>query len=350
MAERLGIGLDEAERHLRRLHGLEPTGVFARDLAECLALQLQERDRYDPAMRALVANLPLLAKRDLPALRKICGVDAEDLADMIAEIRRLDPKPARHFGVAPAPMTAPDVLIAAAPDQSWRIELNAEALPRILVNETFAARIKRNAKRDEDRVFISTQLQSAHWLVKSVEQRARTVLAVAAEIVRRQDAFLAEGVAGLRPMTLKAVADAIGVHESTVSRAAANKTMLTPRGLFEMKYFFTNAIAATGSGETHSAASVRHRIKQMIDSEMLHAILSDDAIVERLGAAGIAVARRTVAKYRDNMRIPSSAERRRQKAAARPEAASAPPAARNAGYQGADIGARRGLPGERPFN
>ena len=313
LANRLGLAMNEAEACLKKLHGLEPTGVFARTLAECLALQLIERDRYDPAMRALVENLPMLAKRDYSGLRRVCGVDAEDLSDMVKELRRLDPKPARSFGAAPADVTAPDVLIAAASDNSWRIELNAEALPRVLVNETYAARIKRRSKREEDRIFVTTQLQSAHWLVKSVEQRARTILSVATEIVRRQDAFFADGVSGLRPMTLKAVADAIGVHESTVSRAASNKTMLTPRGLFEMKYFFTNAIAATDFGEAHSAASVRHRIKQIVDSESPRDILSDDVIVQRLSEAGVVVARRTVAKYRESLRIPSSVERRRQK-------------------------------------
>ena len=315
LADRLGLSMDEADACLKNLQGLEPTGVFARSLAECLSLQLIEHDRFDPAMQALVDNLPLLAKRDYAGLRRICAVDADDLADMVAELRRLDPKPARNFGSTPADVLAPDVLVAAAPDHSWRVELNAEALPRVLVNETYAARIKRDARREEDRIFVTAQLQSAHWLVKSVEQRARTILSVASEIVRRQDAFFADGVSGLRPMTLKAVADAIGVHESTVSRAASNKTMLTPRGLFEMKYFFTNAIAATDSGEAHSAETVRHRIKAMVDAESAHNVLSDDVIVSRLSEAGVVVARRTVAKYRESLRIPSSVERRRQKMA-----------------------------------
>ena len=228
---------------------------------------------------------------------------------------RDSPKPARGFGGAPEPLAIPDVLVTAAPNAGWRVELNPNALPRVLVNETYAARVKRDAKREEDRIFVTAQLQSAHWLVKSVEQRARTILSVATEIVRRQDAFFADGVSGLRPMTLKAVADAIGVHESTVSRAASNKTMLTPRGLFEMKYFFTNAIAATDSGEAHSAETVRHRIKTMVDAESAHNVLSDDVIVSRLSEAGVVVARRTVAKYRESLRIPSSVERRRQKMA-----------------------------------
>jgi RNA polymerase sigma-54 factor len=315
IAERLGAPLAQVEDVLERLQTLEPTGVFARNLAECLALQLIERDRYDPAMRALIRNLPALAKRDLAALRRACGVDDEDLADMIAEIKRLDPKPGRGFGAAVEPPAIPDVFVTAAPDHSWRIELNSDVLPRVLVNETYAARIKRGASREEDRQYISANLQSANWLTKSLEQRARTILNVASEIVRRQDSFLVEGVAGLRPLNLKAVADAIGVHESTVSRATSNKFIQTPRGLFEMKYFFTTSIAsATNSAAlAHSAESVRFKIKQMIDAEDPNDVLSDDVIVARLRSADIVVARRTVAKYRDSLRIPSSVDRRRLK-------------------------------------
>jgi RNA polymerase sigma-54 factor len=315
IADRLGAPLAQVEGVLLRLQTLEPTGVFARGLAECLALQLIERDRYDPAMRALIENLPALAKRDLPALRRICGVDDEDLADMIAEIKRLDPKPGRGFGGGVEPPAIPDVFVTAAPDNSWRVELNSDALPRVLVNETYAARIKRGASRDEDRQYLSANLQTANWLTKSLEQRARTILNVASEIVRRQDGFLVEGVAGLKPLNLKAVADAIGVHESTVSRATSNKFIQTPRGLFEMKYFFTTSIASAshGAGQAHSAESVRFKIKQMIDAEDPRDVLSDDVIVARLRSADIVVARRTVAKYRDSLRIPSSVDRRREK-------------------------------------
>jgi len=315
IASRIGAPFAEVERVHALLLTLEPTGVFARSLGECLALQLLERDRYDPAMRALVENLPALARRDYAALRRLCGVEDEDLADMIAELKRLEPKPGRAFGATHEPPPIPDVVVTAAPDRTWRVELNSEALPRVLVNETYAATIKRGATREQDKLFVTTQLQAANWLAKSVEQRARTILSVATEIVRRQDAFLVEGVSGLKPLNLKSVADAIGVHESTVSRATANKYMLTPRGLFEMKYFFTTSIASSARGEAHSAESVRHRIKQMIEAEDPRDVLSDDVIVERLREAQIVVARRTVAKYRDSMRIPSSVERRRAKLA-----------------------------------
>jgi len=313
IAARLGAPHDRVEAVLARMQTLEPTGVFARNLAECLALQLIERDRYDPAMRALIENLPALAKREMALLRRVCGVDDEDLAEMIAEIRRLDPKPGRGFGAEAEPTAIPDVYVTATPDNAWRVELNSEALPRVLVNESYAAHVKRGAAREADRQYISTHLQSANWLTKSLEQRARTILNVASEIVRRQDSFLVSGVTGLRPLNLKAVADAIGVHESTVSRATSNKFMQTPRGLFEMKYFFTTSIASNGAGEAHSAESVRYKIKQMIDAEDPREVLSDDVIVARLRQADIVVARRTVAKYRDNLRIPSSVDRRRLK-------------------------------------
>jgi RNA polymerase sigma-54 factor len=315
IADRLGAAAERVERVLMRMQTLEPTGVFARSLAECLALQLKERDRFDPAMQALIENLPALAKRDFPLLRRACGVDDEDLSDMIAEIRRLEPKPGRAFGDPPAAPAIPDVHVTPAQDFGWRVELNTRALPRVLVNEVYAAEIRRGAKRDEDKQYVSTQLQAANWLTKSLEQRARTILNVASEIVRRQDSFLLEGVSGLKPLNLKMVGEAIGVHESTVSRATAHKFIQTPRGLFEMKYFFTAAIASSAPGQAHSAEAVRQRIRQMIDDENPEEVLSDDVIVERLRKAEILVARRTVAKYRDSLRIPSSVERRKMKMA-----------------------------------
>jgi RNA polymerase sigma-54 factor len=313
IAARLGASGEAVEAMLLRMQALEPTGVFARSLAECLTLQLIERDRFDPAMEAMMANLPALARRDFAHLRKACAVDDEDLADMIAEIRRLEPKPGRAFGGPLGPPAIPDVHVVAGPDRTWRVELNSQALPRVLVNEVYAAVVRRGAAREEDRHYISAQLQSANWLTKSLEQRARTILNVATEIVRRQDAFLAEGVSALRPLNLKMIGEAIGVHESTVSRATAHKFIETPRGLFEMKYFFTAAIPSADSKEAHSAEAVRQRIRQMIDDEDPDDVLSDDAIVERLRRADIVVARRTVAKYRDSLRIPSSVERRKLK-------------------------------------
>lgn len=315
IAERLAVTADKVEHVLGIIQGFDPSGVGARDVRECLSIQLRERDRFDPAMQALVANLHLVAKRDFSALKRICGVDDEDIADMVAEIRRLDPKPGRGFGGSAAETVVPDVFIRPAPDGSWLVDLNPDTLPRVLINQTYHARVSRAARNDLDKAFIAECLQTANWLTRSLEQRARTILKVASEIVRQQDGFFAHGVEHLRPLNLKTVADAIGMHESTVSRVTSNKYLICSRGVFEMKYFFSAAIAATGYGEAHSAEAVRFRIKQMIDDEVPAEVLSDDAIVARLKEGGIDIARRTVAKYRESLRIPSSMERRREKVA-----------------------------------
>jgi RNA polymerase sigma-54 factor len=315
IAERLEADPVEAQAVLALIQTFDPSGVGARDLAECLAIQLRERDRFDPAMEIFVANLPLLAKRDFAALARLCHVDDEDIADMAAEIRALDPKPGRAFGGAPIRPIVADVIVRAASDGSWLIELNSDALPRVLVNHTYAARVSAGAKQDGDKQFISTCLQNANWLTKSLEQRSRTILKVASEIVRLQDAFLAKGVEHLRPLNLRTIADAIGMHESTVSRVTSNKYMMTPRGIFELKYFFSASIAASSGAASHSAEAVRYKIKQMIDGESAGDVLSDDAIVAKLKAVDIEIARRTVAKYRESLRIPSSVDRRRQKTA-----------------------------------
>jgi RNA polymerase sigma-54 factor len=233
---------------------------------------------------------------------------------MLSEIRRLDPKPGRAFGGGSIQPLVPDVIVRALPDGSWYVELNTEVLPRILVNHTYAARITKAKANDADKTFMSTCLQTANWLTKSLEQRARTILKVSSEIVRQQDAFFARGVEHLRPLNLKTIAEAIGMHESTVSRVTSNKYMATPRGLFELKYFFTASIASHDGGDAHSAESVRFRIRQMIDKESPKDILSDDAIVAKLKDVNVDIARRTVAKYRESLKIPSSVERRREKA------------------------------------
>ena len=315
IAERLGTTFARAEGILKIVHTFDPSGVGARDLAECLAIQLKEKDRFDPAMQTLVANLPMLAKREFPALRKLCEVDEEDFAEMIAEIRHLDPKPGRSFGGAAIQPVTPDVTVRTARDGSWHVELNAEGLPRVLVNQTYAMRISAGATNATDKSFVTNCLQNANWLTKSLEQRAKTILKVSSEIVRQQDAFFTHGVQHLRPLNLKTIADAIGMHESTVSRVTSNKYMATPRGLFELKYFFTASIPARSGGEAHSAEAVRFRIKQLIDQESAESVLSDDALVLRLKEVNVDIARRTVAKYRESLRIPSSVERRREKIA-----------------------------------
>ena len=326
VSERLGASPDEVEAVLAVLQKFDPPGVCARSLSECLAIQLRDLNRYDPAMRALVENLELLAKRDIASLRKLCGVDDDDITDMIGEIRRLDPKPGLKFGSARVQTVVPDVYVRPGPDGGWHVELNSETLPRVLVNQTYYTELSKTIRKDGDKSYFSDCLQNATWLVRALDQRARTILKVATEIVRQQDGFFTHGVAHLRPLNLKAVADAIQMHESTVSRVTANKYMATNRGIFELKYFFTASIASADGGEAHSAEAVRHHIKQLIDTEDPALILSDDTIVERLRATGIDIARRTVAKYREAMRIPSSVQRRRDKQSMLGNALSAPAA------------------------
>jgi RNA polymerase sigma-54 factor len=312
VADRLGCEVAFLEDVLAVLHGFEPVGVAARDLRECLMLQLLDRNRYDPAMGALLDNLPLLARRDMPALKKACGVDDEDLREMVAELRALTPRPGAAFGGDPVQPVAPDVYVKEGLGGLWHVELNSETLPRLLVDQRYHARVSASARTDQEKTFVSDCAAQASWLVKSLDQRAKTILKVSSEIVRQQDAFLAYGVEHLRPLNLKTVADAIGMHESTVSRVTSNKYIATPRGVFEMKFFFTSAIQSSEGGEAHSAESVRHKIRQLIEAEASETqVHSDDRIVEILKEAGVDIARRTVAKYREAMRIPSSVERRR---------------------------------------
>jgi RNA polymerase sigma-54 factor len=268
-------------------------------------------------MAALVDNLDLLARRDMAALRRVCGVDDEDLREMIAEVRGLTPRPGAAFGGEPTAPVTPDVMIREGPGGLWNVELNSDTLPRLLVDRRYFARVSAGARTDAEKVFVSDCFSQANWLLKCLDQRARTILKVASEIVRQQDGFLAFGVSHLRPLNLRTVAEAIGMHESTVSRVTSNKFVSTPRGVFELKFFFTASIASTGDGEAHSAESVRHRIRQLIDTERPgDNVHSDDRIVEILKVSGVDIARRTVAKYRESMRIPSSTDRRRMMATA----------------------------------
>ncbi len=312
VADRLGCGLERVEAVLATCHGFEPTGIMARSVPECLKLQLLERNRFDPAMAALLENLELLARRDLAALRTVCGVDAEDLSEMISELKALTPRPGAGFGGEPAQTVIPDVHVRPDPAGGWKVELNTDTLPRLLVDKRYHATVVAGARSETEKAYVADCAAQANWLVKSLDQRARTILKVGSEIVRQQDAFLAFGIEFLRPLNLKTVADAIGMHESTVSRVTSNKYVSTPRGVFELKFFFTASIQSMDGASSHSAEAVRHRIKSMIDHEVRDGdILSDDRIVELLNEAGIDIARRTVAKYREALRIPSSVQRRR---------------------------------------
>lgn len=313
VAERIGASLEDVEAVLRVLQTFEPTGVCARDLKDCLRLQLREADRLDPIMDVFIEHLELLAKQDFAQLQKICGVDDDDLAEMLSDVKKLNPKPGMAFGGDVIQPVVPDVFVYQKSDGGWHVELNSETLPRVLVNSRYFAEVSSATGGKDDKAYLTDCLNQANWLVKSLDQRAKTILKVSSEIIRQQDAFLVYGVRHLRPLNLRTVAEAIGMHESTVSRVTSNKYMATSRGVFELKYFFTSAIASTGGGQAHSAEAVRARIKEMIDAEAPNRVLSDDRIVELLKGDGVDIARRTVAKYREAMRIPSSVQRRRLK-------------------------------------
>jgi RNA polymerase sigma-54 factor len=315
VAVTLGCEVERTAGVLAKLQAFDPSGICARDLRECLQLQLADRDRLDPCMATLLDNLDLVARRDHARLKKLCQVDDEDFNEMLAELRALDPKPALRFGGQPAEPVIPDIIMRQQPGGGWFIELNSESLPRVLVNASYYSRIAGQCRRKADREYVTEQFNAANWLVKSLHQRATTILKVATEIVRLQDGFFRHGVSHLRPLTLRNVAEVIEMHESTVSRVTSNKFMSTPRGTFELKYFFTASIAGVAGGE-HSAEAVRYLIRTLIDGEQPAAVLSDDTLVDMLRAEGIDIARRTVAKYRESMRIPSSVQRRREKALA----------------------------------
>jgi RNA polymerase sigma-54 factor len=313
IANRLNVALARVERVLGVIHSFDPTGVGARSLSECLALQAKEADRYDPCMARLLDNLDLVARGDLARLKRICDVDDEDLADMIRELRNYDPKPGCRYGGEPTMTVVPDIFVARR-GEGWAVEINAATLPRLLVNRAYYAEVSTGPQDKASKAWLSDMLASANWLVKALDQRQRTIIKVASEIVKQQEAFFLHGVAHLRPLTLRQVAEVIEMHESTVSRVTSNKYLSCARGLFELKYFFTSAIQSSEGGDAVSAEAVKSAIKTLIQAEDPRKILSDDTLVELLNAKGFDIARRTVAKYREAIGIGSSVQRRRQKA------------------------------------
>jgi RNA polymerase sigma-54 factor len=313
IAQRLAVPLPATERVLGVVQSFDPTGVGARNLAECLALQAKEADRYDPCMARLIANLDLLAAGKLANLKRICQVDDEDLADMIRELRAYDPKPGLKFGAARTETVVPDIFVAKKPI-GWGIEINAATLPRLLVNRSYYAELSSGPNDRTSRAWLTECLNSANWLIKALDQRQRTIIKVAAEIVKQQEHFFLRGVEHLKPLTLRQIAEAIGMHESTVSRVTSNKYLSCARGLFELKYFFTSGIQSADGGDAVSAEAVKSAIKGLIAAEAPDAILSDDTLVDLLRAKGFDIARRTVAKYREAIGLGSSVQRRRQKA------------------------------------
>ena len=311
VADRLEIAPSQVEAVLRVIQGFEPTGVGARTLGECLAIQAREADRYDPAMAKLLANLEVLARGDMGALRRICGVDQEDLTDMVRELRGYNPKPGLVFGGERSQSVVPDIFVARTPKGGWAVELNSATLPRLLVNRTYYAELAAGAATREARNYLSECLQSANWLAKALDQRARTIVRVATEIVRQQQGFFEHGVGRLKPLNLRAIAEAISMHESTVSRVTSNKYLSCERGLYELKYFFTSAIQGAGDEDAVSSQAVKSRIRALIAAETADTILSDDKLVDVLRGDGFDLARRTVAKYREMLGLGSSVQRRR---------------------------------------
>lgn len=312
---RLGCSPERLDNVLAQLKQFDPTGVFASDLAECLTLQLQERGALDEPMQKLLQHLQMIADHDFKKLADICGVNETYLFDMIEEIKCLNPKPASEFDHLVVQTAVPDVLMKRLPKNlggGWRVELNNETLPRVLVNQDYYMQVSQGAKDKKDREYVNNQMASANWLVRALDQRAQTILKVAGAIVEEQDAFFNYGIEFLRPLTLKDIAEQIDMHESTVSRVTTNKYIGTPRGIFELKFFFSTALVSA-DGVAHSAEAIKARIKSLIDAEVADNILSDDTIVDILGEEGIDVARRTVAKYREAMHIGSSVQRRKQK-------------------------------------
>lgn len=311
--DRFGCDDTLIEKVLIRLQGCDPAGVFARSLAECLALQLKEKDHLDPAMQALLDNLDLIARGDMKKLQKVCGVDAEDIADMLAELKRLNPKPGLQFNHEVTQGAQADIFLRRNPDGTWAIELNNDTLPRLLVNRRYYSEVKRHARSEHEKAYLSEQMNSANWLLKSLNSRAETILKVATELVAQQSDFFEKGIYFLKPMTLQDIAARAGVHESTVGRVTSNKYISTQRGLFELKYFFSSGLSSNVGKEDLSSKTVKHFIRELVEREdALDSVLSDDKIAEILKSRGVDVARRTVAKYREAMRIPPSSQRRRQ--------------------------------------
>ncbi|HQV03267.1 MULTISPECIES: RNA polymerase factor sigma-54 [unclassified Novosphingobium] len=316
LAQELSVDEDEVEDALALVQSLDPTGVGARSLGECLALQAREADRYDPCMARLLDNLELLARGELPRLKRMCGVDDEDFADMLAELRGYDPKPGLRFSSGGGDPVTPDILIMPRADGGWDLQLNQATLPKLVVNRSYYVEMRGSCDDKTARGWLSDKLADANWLVKALDQRAKTILKVASEVVKQQDGFFQHGVSHLKPLTLRTVADAIEMHESTVSRVTSNKYLSCPRGTFELKYFFTSGVGAVDGEGGASASAVKAAIKTLIDAEDPKAILSDDTLVDLLKEKGFDLARRTVAKYREAIGLGSSVQRRRQKALA----------------------------------
>jgi len=306
------VGCDENKVQLiiDRMKAFEPSGVFAQNLKECLEIQLKAKNQFDEGIRILLNNFDLLASGDLKSICKICNFSKKDISEKLSIIKKLNPKPGSLYSTSENNIFHPDVIVKFK-NEEWEVELNQSTLPKIVVNEDYINQLSNLNCNQGDKKFINESIGSAKWLIKAIEQRNITTLKISSEIVQQQKDFFEKGLSFLKPMILKDVAKKIGMHESTVSRVTSSKLMLTPRGIFDMKHFFSASINSTEKGESYSAASVRETLKNLISSEPLNQPFSDEIIVSKLQKEGINLARRTVAKYRELMSIPSSAERRR---------------------------------------
>lgn len=313
IAERFGCSVERIEQTLEIIQKFDPPGIFSRNLEECLSAQLEEQGQLTASYKTLLQNLDLAASHKMGELAKLCGVDDDTLKIMLNQLRTLNPKPASSFQHEVTQTIIPDVFMRPKRGGGWIVELNNETLPKVLVNEQYYAEISDKPTDKQEKQYLSEKLQAANWLVKALHQRATTIIRVATEIVRKQEAFFVYGIEYLKPLILKDIALKLEIHESTVSRVTTNKYISTPRGLYELKYFFTTALASTDGGQSFSAEAIRHRLKQLIEAETMDNILSDDDLADALKTQGVDIARRTIAKYREAMNIPSSSVRRRQK-------------------------------------
>ena len=312
IASEYGINLDFAEKILYKLQTCEPAGLFARDLKECLLIQAKATEKYTKGLDILINNLTILAKGDLKVLAKKCGCEISEITQYLKVIRSFNPKPGTMFENDMPQINSPDLIVKKTKN-GWSVDLNKSTLPTVFVNENYAEKITTISKKDKvSSNFANQAIASARWLKRALEQRNTTTLKISAEIVRRQKDFLDNGLDFLKPLSLKDVAEAVGMHESTVSRVTAGLLMNTPRGTFTLKSFFSVSIQSSSNGVGKSAAAVRHMISKMILEEPPSRPLSDDAIAKNISKRGVRLARRTVAKYREILHIPSSSERRRK--------------------------------------
>lgn len=310
LAEQLKTNPEKLKKILEGLKEFEPAGIFAENLSECLKIQAKDANLLSDEMARLLEHLPLLADRRFKELAKLCGCTPEDISILAAKIKQFNPKPAAEwFGDKPS-YIIPDVFVKRTLSGEYRVELNNLSLPKLLINHTYYS----DFKKDKTAVrYLKENLSHASFLIRAMHQRATSILRVSEEIVLRQYDFFEKGIDHLKPMTLKDVAEALELNESTISRVTTNKYMSTPSGLFELKYFFSTAAGSYIGKDDTSTTTIKHKIKSLIENETPAHILSDDNIVSLLENEGVKIARRTVAKYREALNIPTSAQRKRLK-------------------------------------